>query len=321
MRAPPRAGDSALREALQAALVGLGIEAGVTSVRREENAYESSHRTELVGCTLDDGSQLALLCKCGVSDVRKRLGLRRGLSYEASVYRHVLSGEDPVPRFYGSYDDSSGLTFVFLEYLGEGWQLDLGPETAIVDAAAAIAELHRGVVERGAPSGLAFLNRYDRRYFRTCLQQARAAASRWRERVPAFDGFVNRFEHELELLLAAPQTLVHGEFTPHNVVWAHERPHAVDWEEAAIGAGEIDIACLTDEWDEDLLQLAVAAYRRTRWHQGPPHDFEATLEAARMYWLLRWLGDPDEPGADEDVEWITGRINELTAGWTPKVGG
>jgi hypothetical protein len=40
-----------------------------------------------------------------------------------------------------------------------------------------------------------------------------------------------------------------------------------------------------------------------------------------MYWLLRWLGDPDEPGADEDVEWITGRINELTAGWTPKVGG
>jgi thiamine kinase-like enzyme len=129
--------------------------------------------------------------------------------------------------------------------------------------------------------------------------------------VPGFRELVDRFEEEVELLVSAPRTVVHGEFTPKNVVWADDRPHPVDWEEAAVGAGEIDIACLTDEWEEDLVEPAIAAYLESRWPDGPPHDFSLTLRAARVYWLMRWLGESEDADEEEDIDWVVGRLNEL----------
>jgi len=312
MRGIARPADATLAHALGSALSSIGIDGPIRDIRREENVYESSHRSEVLRCTLADGARLALLCKYGPSDDRDRFGLRRGLAHEAYVYRAVLREGHPVPRFFGSFEDaSSGRTWLFFEYVGDGWQLDLGPETAIADAAAAIGQLHRDAAEHAGAGAAAALNRLDEGYFATCLRSARRLAGRWRERVPTFDLLVERFESEAMLLTSAPQTVVHGEFTPHNVVWAHDRPHVVDWEEAAFGAGEIDLASLTDEWDEELVELASAAYVRSRWLQGPPHDFPRTLEAARLYWLLRWLGDPDEIGTEEELDWVAGRVRAV----------
>jgi hypothetical protein len=68
----------------------------------------------------------------------------------------------------------------------------------------------------------------------------------------------------------------------------------VDWESAAIGAGEVDLASLTDMWPSDLMDDAVAEYARVRWPQGAPDSFGRRLLAARVYWILRWLGNrPD----------------------------
>jgi hypothetical protein len=305
-----RASDPALTTALRYALDSVGIEQPIRSVQRRENVYASSHLSDVLDCELEDGSTLGLVCKHGPSTDRNHLGLVRGLGYEANVYRSVLKGQSVSPRFYGSYDEPlAGRTWLFLEYLGDGWQLDLGPEDAIVHAAAMIGELHRAVAE--PPRSLIALNRYDRRYFGTCLREARAVADVWRERVPAFDRMVGRLADGLELLLSAPQTFVHGELTPHNVVWTGDRTYAVDWEEAALAAGEIDVACLTDEWPQDLVELATTAYQSSRWPQGPPHDFVRTVQAARLYWLFRWLTDPDETGNEEELEWVTEQLSRL----------
>ncbi|MGI8430320.1 MAG: aminoglycoside phosphotransferase family protein [Solirubrobacteraceae bacterium] len=279
------------------------------TVQREDNAFESSHPSEVVHCTLESDESLTLLCKTGPSRDQDRWGLVRGLQYEAAVYREVLTEQDPTPRFYGSWEDpQSGKTWLFLQYLGDGWRLDLGPETAIVDAAQAIGRLHRDVPEQ--QRSLSLLNRYDAQYFEQCLSESAPRVARWQECLPSIDQMMARFKHEFEVLLSAPQTIVHGEFTPHNVVWAEERPYFIDWEEAAIGAGEIDLACLTDDWDEDLVDQAAAAYVAARWPEGPPHDFQRALQAARLYWMFRWLADADESDSAEDVEWMMDRFSE-----------
>ncbi|MHB8657880.1 MAG: aminoglycoside phosphotransferase family protein [Solirubrobacteraceae bacterium] len=304
-------GEPTLISALENALTGVGLGTPVKNVRREDNVYESSHRSEVLVCSLASGAELRLLGKVGPSVDQDHWGLVRGLAYEAAVYRQVLVDEDPTPHFYGSYDDPrSGRTWLFLEYLGEGWQLDLGPEDAIVEAARMIGELHRRAAPKLGAESPSVLNRYDGRYYENCLRNVGPLVEKWRPRLPGLDQLVAGFQREFGVLLSAPQTIVHGELTPHNVVWAYDRPYIVDWEEAAIGAGEIDLASLTDEWDEDLVSLATAAYLQSRWPEGPPHDFPRALRAARLCWLFRRLADADGADTEEGIDWLAERFEE-----------
>lgn len=307
-----RASDGTVSAALACALGSAGIRGELGAVSRRENVYESTHRSEVIDCQIDGAVVPPLLCKYGPAEDTDHLGLRHGLAYEAEVYRHVLAGLPGPARFFGSYTDPEhGLTWLFLEYLDEGWQLDLGPETAIVDAAAMMGELHRAAAGCALGDGLR-LNRYTEGYFRRCLAHADRQTAAWRHRVPGYKHLVERFEAALPSLMSAPQTVVHGEFTPHNVVWAHARPRVVDWEQAAVGVGEIDLAALTDDWDEDLAAGAARAYTEHRWPNGPEHDFSATLAAARLYWLFRWLSDPAQAGTEEEIAWLAERANELS---------
>jgi aminoglycoside phosphotransferase (APT) family kinase protein len=205
------------------------------------------------------------------------------------------------------------VSWLFLEYLDEGWQLDLGPETAIVDAAAMLGELHRAASSSTSGAARAKLNRYDQAYFHRCLAQAEAQVASWGELVPSFDRLVHQFQSGIRYLVAAPRTVVHGEFTPHNVVWARERPRVVDWEQAATGPGEIDLAALTDDWPPELVEPAAKAYVASRWTGAPGHDFAATLHASRLYWLFRWLGDPEQAGTEDEIAWLAERANEASA--------
>lgn len=311
---PARPADAVLRNALATALAGVGIDSPIVAVRRSENVYESTNVSEVVHCRLKRGTLPPLLCKCGPGEERDFFGLRHGVGYEAAVYRRILRDRYPAPRYYGSFaDEEAGVHWLFAEYLGDGWQLDLGPDTAIIDAAAMMGELHRRAARTMASEDRAVLNRFDRGYYAACLRRASAVADGWRRRVPAFDRLTGRFADGIPLLLRAPQTLVHGEFTPHNVVWAHERPYLVDWEQAAIGPGEIDLAALTDDWEPELAEPAIEAYRRGRWPRRPRQDFAAVLEAARLCWLLRWLGDPEEAGSEEEIAWLAERANQVAA--------
>ncbi|MEA2159550.1 MAG: hypothetical protein QOD66_1930 [Solirubrobacteraceae bacterium] len=311
MASLPPPGEPTLIAALESALAGVGLKTPVKSVRRADNVYESSHRSDVLACTLASGAELTLLGKVGPSVDQDHWGLVRGLAYEAGVYRHVLVDDDPTPRFYGSHDDPrTGRTWLFLEYLGEGWQLDLGPEDAIVEAARMIGELHSRTAPTLGAESPSVLNRYDGRYYEDCVRNVGPLVEKWRPRLPALDRLVAGFQREFAVLLSAPQTIVHGELTPHNVVWAYDRPYIVDWEEAAIGAGEVDLASLTDDWDEDLVSLATTAYLQSRWPEGAPHDFPRALRAARVFWLFRWLADADGADSEEGIDWLAERLDE-----------
>jgi hypothetical protein len=96
-------------------------------------------------------------------------------------------------------------------------------------------------------------------------------------------------------LLAGP-TVIHGEYYAKTVLIRYQRLFMVDWESAAIGAGEIDVAALTEGtgWPAKLVLRCEDAYQRARWPEGAPAGFKRRLDAARIYLHFRWLGErPD----------------------------
>src|SRR5213076_728303 len=95
----------------------------------------------------------------------------------------------------------------------------------------------------------------------------------------------------------SPATVIYGEYYPDNILMRDSTIYPVDWESTAIGAGEIDLASLTDGWPERLVQQCGIEYQRTRWPAGAPREFSQRLEAARTYWAFRWLASR--------LEWTT----------------
>ena len=116
-----------------------------------------------------------------------------------------------------------------------------------------------------------------------------------------------RYSDLISALLAAPLTIIHGEYYPQNVLMYEGVPCPVDWESAAIAAGELDLASLTDRWPEDIVRDCVNAYQEARWLSTPPTHFYKTLQIARVYTQLRWLGDWNELNS-KDCGWRFERL-------------
>jgi len=76
---------------------------------------------------------------------------------------------------------------------------------------------------------------------------------------------------------------------------------SIDWESAALAAGEIDLANLTLGCDNDLVGLCEQQYCLTRWPDGTPQDFDLRLTAARVFLHLRWLGESEEEDGSESM--------------------
>ncbi|HEV7688893.1 MAG TPA: phosphotransferase, partial [Acidimicrobiia bacterium] len=109
-----------------------------------------------------------------------------------------------------------------------------------------------------------------------------------------------RREDLYEPLLTAPHSVVHGEFSPANVLLRDGDVYPVDWESAALAPGELDLAFFTLGWPSRLRRRVESAYVRRRWPAGPPATFEASLRAARIHACFRVLGDsPTGPSADD----------------------
>jgi thiamine kinase-like enzyme len=186
-----------------------------------------------------------------------------------------------------------------LEYLDDSMTVCKASEEGSMPAAARWAGLfHPLMQERLRHDPLAFLARYAADYYRRWSRQALQAAQPVLSRHPWFRVVCRRYEERIPLLTGGPATVVHGEFTPHNVLWQRGRVLPIDWESAAVGAGEIDLATLLDGWDEETARACTESYRQARWPRGAPPSFEETFMAARLYVAFRWFFDPAELAAN-----------------------
>jgi hypothetical protein len=268
-----------------------------TVLDRVPNLYASSAASEVVTCHTDGGRTIRVVCKYGHrGHVAEGHGHRHGLAYEAYLYRRILPALGAaVPHCYGTYEEpNERRTWLVLEHLDRALRVNLSPDPqAIVSAAGWVGRFH-AAGERGTAREPAHLREYDADYYRgwayRTLEFARRTghATPWlRELCEHADGFIGP-------LLEAPVSVIHGELYPENLLCHEGRIIPIDWETAAVAAGEIDLASLIEAWPTDVARACEQEYQRSRWPLVIPQDFRRTLDAARVYWSLRWLGDRPE---------------------------
>jgi aminoglycoside phosphotransferase (APT) family kinase protein len=269
----------------------------VTVVGRQANTYASTFPSEVVTCRLADGKEVRLLCKYEAGLFEKAHGHRGGVRYEAEVYREVLQPlQTSTPAFYGSHvEKATGATWLFLQYLDPAVPVAKGPEPwpALSRAARWVGRFHALNEARLARAPLAVLHRYDAGYYRGWARRVARYARPLFPHYPWLERLCRRFGDVVALLLAAAPTVIHGEYYPHNVLLHDGAVCPIDWESAAVAAGEIDLAALTESWPANTVRACVRQYSQARWPGGAPAGFGRTLDAARVYLHFRWLGDAD----------------------------
>jgi hypothetical protein len=281
----------------------------LTAVLRQPHPVEVVTRTpqltgsfpkEVVHCRLHDGQELKLFCKYSAPRF-EAFGHRRGIAYEAAIYERVLgvSGlSAPTPAGWFQ-NGETGEAWLMIGYLEGGCRsTDRWSELDLV--ARWLGDFHR--LHEGAESEdrLAFLIRYDGEYYKGWSARTAAFAQHLPEPRPWLPWLCHAFDSRVSQLLESPQTVVHGEYTVHNVMMLGPHVYPVDWESAAIGFGEIDLACLLDNCTGEVVEKCTRAYAKARWPAGTPDDLPARLLSAEIYLHLRWLGEEPAQMATAD---------------------
>lgn len=278
--------DAALTASL-ARMIGVSV----ALVSRERNVLSGASTSEIVGLRTGTDEFKVFVKYGGTKRRHTGHGYWGDLTYEAAVYRDVL---EPlvvaVPRFIG-FEEVGASSWLVTQY-EDGARLSKSPRDALIAAGRWLGEFHRAgekLIDGGGPKSI---NALDARYFRSWSERTRAFTPSPHTSKPWLTSVCAAFEDLTPSLATGPLTVVHGEFYPANILLAHGRVLPVDWQSAAIGPGEIDIASLIEGWGNGAIVAAcLRTYERSRWPHGTPAGFRRRLALARVYWPLRWLGD------------------------------
>lgn len=297
--AAPAPSDFELLAALQKLIPAEALPSGhgLEIVSRRRNEYTSSSRSEIVTVRQPSGACRELLVKYARTAPDPEPRCRQGIEYCDRVYRQLVA------RLPISHLTAWGLIRVgdppvaglVIDHLSPCLRVSEAPdESGIIAAAEWCGLFHRFGGTIREDESLQFLGRYDRAHYRAWATRAMAIAGAvgstpdWLARLCA------AFEERCELLADAPATTIHGEFGPQNVLWQEGVIYPIDWESAAIGPGEIDLAALLFDWPADIVDRCIVAYWRAR-GEARPDSFAAVWDAATLFTALRWLPDFDGP--------------------------
>jgi len=157
-----------------------------------------------------------------------------------------------------------------------------------------MAEFHAWGEAQVAVPEWNFLMRYDHAYYAHWLDLTLALARPLAREYPWLEQAAAAYRDRIPLLVARPPTVVHGELTNRNTLWADGRIMPVDWETAAVGPAEIDLALFTFDWDLKDVRTLEESYVQMRWQGAPPTDFADVMLAARLYVAYHWIfSSPD----------------------------
>lgn len=265
-----------------------------TIIKRERNINASTFAAEVVTCRLGQDEELRLLCKYAPRESESGHGHRGGVTYEATVYDHLLQNLPlPTARFFGVHTDhDSGQRWLVLQHLDESIRVSRAPDPkGMLLAAEWIGRFHAAMEQHLSTHSACVVYRYDRQYYRGWARRTALFADHLVQHFSWLPTLCQRFEELAETFVAQPATIIHGEYYVANVLFQDGAIYPIDWESAAIGMGELDLASLIEGWEADLVAECILKYLRARWPSSPPPEFEWRLAAARLYWHFRWLGD------------------------------
>jgi aminoglycoside phosphotransferase (APT) family kinase protein len=286
----PAATDELLTRGLRS-MEPRGVARVIDVLDREPNPYRSTFPSEIVRCAFDDGVERRVFVKRYTPGIHDGYGFWDGGPYEARIYDDILVGHDlGTPAYLGSWSDPrTGDTFLALEFI-DGWRLNRSETSWMVEAARWLAGLHRDVT----PTAIRHpaVRVYDRAFYRHWSGRALASVRSAEPDASWVDPLIRVFDEVMvPRLLDSEPVFIHGEPYPENMIVGGDRIRTVDWQSAAIGPGAIDLACLTEgPWSTEIVDACRDAYVRHRWPDATPTSFDEAVEAARLYWSMRWLG-------------------------------
>lgn len=246
----------------------------VIAVARRPHPYRTTHEIEELDVLLASGETMNLIAKSAGAPDSERMA--EGDVYQALVARRGLAA----PIFYGVVGD------VLLIERVRGmplWQCGELEQWRV--AANRLAEVHERTLELDS-----------------------VALRRWNDDLVQPVGFASAWEEALAVLEELPEGLLHGDCYPSNVLVRDGGGVVfVDWEEAMIGPGVLDLAALTAGWEARSAASISAAYVRTsKSARGlGKRRFARALAAARFVVAARWLGASDtwKPPREHAHDW------------------
>jgi thiamine kinase-like enzyme len=292
-----------LSEHLSALITNVSEPSQFEIVSRKPFINTSTFPVEIIACRVNDGQIINLFCKYLAGTVRNDFEHRGGVEYESNVYGKVLGDVTlPKPKYYGNcYFLENNETLLVLEYLAESTRLEQTEDNDVLlkDAAAWVGGLHKHW-ENKAPS---FVKVYDQSYYSLLAEQVKSLIPRLKGDYPWFANVCTFFSDNINLLTNSPQTVIHGEYYPKNILVRNNTIYPIDWESAAVAPGEIDLASLIEGWDEETAQSAIEAYKKARWTEGDlPKDFEKVLYLSQIYFHFRWTVEFIETWVNKPAE-------------------
>lgn len=302
---------------LNSALKGSGSRLRILKRARPRNM--GTFPNEIVTCRGGDGKLRRLFCKYEAGRSHLSFGHRGGLSYEAETYLRVLAPLKTVrPAFIGA-DTAAGNdgTWLVLECLDHATLLrdirvrrkGISQPVALVLAARWLGQFHAAQQSSVDDVSRSFLTRYDPGYYAGWVGRTLDFSRPLLGCFPWLRELCGRGKRAFAPLLSAAPTVIHGEFYINNILVRGKQVCPVDWESAAIGPGEIDLAALTEgAWRELLKRRCEREYFKARWPGGAPANFGRALDTARLYLHFRWLGECPDWTLREKSRW---RFTEL----------
>lgn len=299
---------------LAAALRRLLPASGVTVAARRPNAYTSSSRSEIVTIRTNDGTRRELLVKYDRGRPDPLPSCRYGIDYCNRVYKTVVAAA-PLRHLVALGATRVGpaeLPALVLEHLDGALRVGEAPEVSgILAAAEWCGCFHRWAEPRRDDVEFAFLARYDAVFYRAWADEALRRAADAAAPAPWLRSVCTAYRDLAAVLAAVSPTIIHGEMSPQNVLWLEGEIYPIDWESAAVGPGEVDLAALLFGWSEETVGRCVDAYWEAR--QAPqPADFPDRWAAATLYTALRWLPPPQGPN-DPRFTLALDRLRETAA--------
>lgn len=297
-----RVGDeSALRRCLeQIAAERCGAAMRVVGIHRARLPAIGSYDCDAVSVELEGGARLALFLKDFAFSRLSKDDRELRRDRELHVYRDLLgTAELGTPRYYGSlWDESAGRFWLILEHVEGAVVKQVDAESGAL-AAAWLARLQSHFLPRRETlEASEWLIRHDAAFFRAKADAARRdVAELSPSSSAALARVLERYGRAIDVMLAQPQSLVHGGYIPwHVLIDARREPTrvcAVDWELAALGATLYDLAFFTDGVDDAVCAPIERAYREAAAKHRVPVPDEAemprVMDCFRLHRILDWL--------------------------------
>lgn len=287
-------------------------------IHRRVSPRFSTYPADVVQIQFADGTREHLLCKYAHGVENTPFSPHRGLVYESRVYQQLMRHPSlSLPLYWGSFtDDETGdFAFVMRFYPGGMTAAQGCDEGGLTELIRWMAEFHAwGEAQVAAPEWN-FLMRYDPAYYTHWLDLTLALARPLAHEYPWLEQAAAAYRDRIPLLEMRRPTIVHGELTTRNTLWADGRIMLVDWETAAVGPAEIDLALFTFDWDLEDLTALEESYAQIRWQGSPPDDFADVMLAARLYVAYHWIFSSPDGGDEDRVRSHLATVQRKAARW------